>query len=522
MRSDIIRVYKSVHTWTGIVAGLALFVAFYAGALTMFKEPLTAWVTPAATVGQATGGDDAADLIARVLAVHPEAGRDLTVTPGGDGRASSASWSQGREDLNPWTAALGADGQLILRRIGQSALGVLVDYLHRTAGLPGDLELGATVMGVVSAVYAVALVSGVIILLPSLVKDFMALRVGANVKRMWLDAHNLVGIVGLPFHLFIALTAVVFGLHDHIYDSLDATVYQGRLPSIMRASFPAARPDPTPARMRPPAEFYATARALAPGFEPAFLRYRNAGTLGATVMVWGEDPRYLMRGHGFVTLNAVDGTVMGTEYLPGRQSMWSAVVASFFALHFGSFGGEPVRWAYFFLGLSGAFLFYSGNLLWVESRRKRARGGADPGQTRQTRLMAAATLGVCLGCVAGLSLSIAAGKWLVGRVEDVNLWHQTIYYAVFLAALGWAFWRGAARAATDLTWAAATATLAVAVTGVLARVVPALGLPGAGGWGVEAVALAGALALAAMARASARRARTGEADSVWSLRGYPL
>lgn len=46
MRTEIIRIYKTVHTWTGIVTGLALFIAFYAGAITMFKEPLAHWIAP--------------------------------------------------------------------------------------------------------------------------------------------------------------------------------------------------------------------------------------------------------------------------------------------------------------------------------------------------------------------------------------------------------------------------------------------------------------------------------------------
>ena len=71
-------------------------------------------------------------------------------------------------------------------------------------------------MGVVSAVYAVALVSGLIIVLPSLVKDLFALRISPNLKRMWLDAHNVVGVVSLPFHIVIALSAVVFCLHEPV------------------------------------------------------------------------------------------------------------------------------------------------------------------------------------------------------------------------------------------------------------------------------------------------------------------
>src|SRR3546814_4664147 len=56
--------------------------------------------------------------------------------------------------------------------------------------------------------------SGVICLLPSLVKDLFALRFGKNLKRMWLDLHNVLGIFSLPFHIVMALTAVVFAFHD--------------------------------------------------------------------------------------------------------------------------------------------------------------------------------------------------------------------------------------------------------------------------------------------------------------------
>ncbi|WP_208511462.1 PepSY domain-containing protein, partial [Variovorax paradoxus] len=58
MRADTLRTYKTVHTWAGIVAGLALFIAFYAGALTMFKGPLDRWATPPAVAAAPSPGAD--------------------------------------------------------------------------------------------------------------------------------------------------------------------------------------------------------------------------------------------------------------------------------------------------------------------------------------------------------------------------------------------------------------------------------------------------------------------------------
>ncbi|CAO3437796.1 PepSY-associated TM helix domain-containing protein [Azospirillum doebereinerae] len=525
MRTDVVRIYKSVHTWTGIVTGLILFIAFYAGALTMFKEPLDRWIAPPAPVSTA-GLEKGSELIAGALALRPEAAKGFSlVLAEENGRPLHVTWERMRNDPDPWSAILATDGSVEVTQLDPAGIGLLVDIVHRTAGVPGDLDIGTAVTGIASALYVVALVSGVIILLPSLVKDFFALRVGRNLKRMWLDAHNVVGIVSLPFHIVMALSAVVFGLHDQFYDTLNEVVYEGRMMSVIEGSSPlrTLKRDPQPAAMLPPAEILARATAFSPGFAPASLQYQGYGTGGAMVRVWGADPRYLVRREGFLVMSAATGAVVDTEYMPGHQGTWSSAVSAFFSLHFGSFGGGTVRWGYFFLGLAGAFLFYSGNLLWIESRRKTERRHGGPvAQSRATALMAAGTVGVSLGCIAGLSLTIAAGKWLHGVVEDLNGWHDGVYHAVFLGACAWAFGRGAARAGVELLWATAAATAAIPATTLLAWLLPGLGLWVSDSLGVDLVALVGALVFARMARASARRIRQGPVDSVWAGRRLRL
>lgn len=526
MRADTLRTYKTVHTWSGIVAGLALFIAFYAGALTMFKGPLARWAAPPV---EATSGDLAAAdaLVAATLAARPDARADFTLHLGdGVHQPHRMTWKpRGEPPQQPWSATLAPDGALQVRAQRETDIGEFVDVVHRTAGLPVDLELGTALMGLVSALYMVAIVSGVIVLWPTLVKDFFAFRVGRNLKRMWLDAHNVIGIVSLPFHVVMALSAVVFGLHDVIYDAQKAAVYGDRFEQIWSASgpFAAVPPDAAPAAALPPAALLARVQAQVPGLEAHAVRFRGAGTAGGVAWVTGAQPCCMPRSAegGHVLVSAVDGGVRHTEYLAGRQSGWMASVSAFFSLHFGTYGGSPVRWGYFFLGLAGAFLFYSGNLLWIESRRRadRRRPDAAMVQKRSTRWMAAATVGVCLGCVAGLSLGIAAGKWLHGHVADLDAWHRSVYLGVFAGCVAWACARGAARAAVELLWFAAAATLAIP----LATLVGVL-WPGSGLWahrdavalGVDLVAVVGAMAFVMMARATARRQMQGEQQSVWS------
>ncbi len=535
MRADYIRIYKSVHTWTGILTGMALFIAFYAGALTVFKEPLTRWATPPAAVAPVPL-EDAPDLIARTLQARPDVAKGFSIhLQDAEHVPARMSWEvrDGQADdhdessIRHHVAYLDARGELRLEEAAPSGLMPFIDVLHRVVGLPVDSDPNRWFMGIVASLYAIALVSGVIVLLPSLVKDFFALRVGKNLKRMWLDAHNVVGIVSLPFHIVMALSSVVFAFHDGIYDLQDKLMYEGKLESVFQRSGGGAPAGEVrnPADMLTPAELLTQARALAPGFEPYGLQYQQVASPRAIVRVWGKDDSAVSpraRG-GFVALDPYSGKVLNRDYLPGGQDAPNLWVSSFFALHMASFGGAAVQWLYFLLGLAGAWLFYSGNLLWIETRRKRAnrQTGEIPVQRLDTRLMASATVGVCLGCVCGISLMMVASKGLSGHVGDLNAWLRALYYMAFFASLAWAFLRGGAAAGVHLLWVAAALTLAIPAASLVGGLFPASGLwahTSAAALAVDATALAAGLGFAWMAKASARRIGRGDADSVWAPR----
>jgi uncharacterized iron-regulated membrane protein len=537
MRSEFIRIYKAVHTWTGIVAGMALFIAFYAGALTIFKEPLARWVAPPAAAAVPLG--EAQTLILRTLAAHPAAARDFRLHLREAEHLPRLSWEvrpagaddHDTSDIRHYTATLDTAGAARVEEAHPSQLAEFIDVLHRVVGLPVDSDPNRWIMGVVAILYALALVSGVIMLLPSLIKDFFALRVGKNLKRMWVDAHNVVGIVSLPFHVVMALTAMVFAYHDGFYFIQDKLIHDGKWATAFSrpaGTAPQAAPRDVTTLLSP-AELLAQVKAFSPTFEAKALQYLQVADPHAGVRIWGDDstahsPRFV---GGFVALDPYSGKILNADFMPGRQNTVNAIVSSFFALHFGTYGGTPVQWMYFLLGLAGAWLFYSGNLLWVETRRVKAErdapaGAPAPVQRRDARLMAAATVGVCLGCVCGISLTIVAGKWLYGHVSDLSMWHRIVYYTVFFAAIAWAFLRGAARAAVHLLWLAATFTFAIPATTLMAWLAPSFGLwahTSAVALGVDATAFVSGLGFVWLARATARRVACGPRDSVWSASG---
>lgn len=531
IRADVIKIYKTVHTWTGIACGFALFIAFYAGALTMFKEPIARWASPPAVGVAAVPLDDAPRLLELVAAAHPQAreeGIKLHLW-GRENEPARVTWEEdaAHEEGQPhdhvhWWATLEPDGTLLAKQEEPSELAEFINEIHMRAGVPEPW--GSYFMGVVSLLYGVALIAGVIVLLPSLVKDFFALRVGKNLKRMWLDAHNVVGITALPFHIAMAITATALSFSNPLWSMQESVIFGGKqeiLNELDNEPFKAPEPVGEAGAMMPPSQLLQKLKAQVPDFEPRFMIFKNFGDKAASVRVPGAERGYVGDSHlGGVMLSAVTGELLKDRTRPSRQDPDRRASETFYGLHAGQYGGATIAWAYFFLGFSGAWLFYSGNLLWIETRRKKAREGGWARQPLSTRLLGSATVGVCLGCVASLSLTIVAAKWLHGRVADLNHWHEYIYYAAFLASVAWAFAWGAARSAVHLLWLSAAATMAIPLTTLAALLVPALGMwahGSAGTVGVDVVAFIGALCFAWMAVATARRTRSGTTDSIWSV-----
>lgn len=515
LRSDIIKVYKDVHIWIGIVSGLMLFVAFYAGAITMFEKPLERWATPPSTLAQAPTLARADALVEAVLARHRQAASRyfISVQANAD-QPARVYWQErtgGRRQFKEYGASFASDGSLQVEQTRKAPVAQLVDTLHQLVGLPFADSIARPLMGAVALAYAVALISGLIVLLPTLAKDMFALRIGKNIKRMWLDAHNALGLFSLPFHIVIALTSVVFAFHDQFYDAQEAVVYPAGLQWDDEHAPSAGGATPLPA-----VELLRRVQVQLPGFEVQGFGFQRDGQ-HLEAIVTGLDIRHGTRARVYASthLDPYTGQVDPHD-LPGHMAGWDEAVNAFFALHFGSFGGNPVRWLYLLMGLAGAALFYTGNLLWVESRRRKQRGEQTPVQKRSAWALACLTVGVSLGCVAGISASIAATKWLPGLVVDLKAWHTGIYYAVFVAAIGWAFLRGVGRGAQELLWVCAAFTLAIPLSSLAGR----WGLGGAwshaGSWPVDVTALLTVPVLLYIAHRTGLRMRRGHTDSVWS------
>lgn len=501
IRSETLRVFKTVHTWTGLTAGLLLFLAFYAGALTLFREDIAVWQAGAPHRSVDAALADVTPLVEEVLRAHPEARQGLMVNlPDAHESGVEAVWRDARREAVH--ARLAADGSLRSGDLGDVRLSVVIDNLHRTAGIPG--LAGEFILGGIAFIYGLALVSGVILYLPVLRRDLFALRAGRNLKLFWQDAHNSIGVLSLPFHILFALTGAVMSLHDPLILGMNTLIYgeQGKT-LLMRTALPLIPPPASgeAALLLPATELVKRAREHIPGYVPHHLIFLNPGDRQGAVSMLGDQPGFL--GHtARVAVSASSGEVLAVE-TAGRRPTGTSALSILGALHFGDFGGRPLQWIYFGLGLAGAFLFYSGNLLWLEARRKRQGGRI----AWQQQALAQLTVGFCLGSCLGISVLFLAARLSAGGAL------LPVFWLTVALATAWSAARPPVRGARDLLALAALASAAIPFTALL----PGVRQQEWALSGVDLGALAGALAFALLAWRLGRRARETTGASVWDL-----
>ena len=137
-------------------------------------------------------------------------------------------------------------------------------------------------------------------------------------------------------------------------------------------------------------------------------------------------------------------------------------------------------------------------------------------QSRSTQILGALTVGVCLGCVAGISLTLASAKLVTAQSVDLHVWHTSLYYLVFFVMVVWALVRGAAHAAVELLTASAVCTWMIPLMSLLSLVLPGFGWNHPGdALMVDVLALFGGAVFMLLARKTRLRINAAPYDSIW-------
>ena len=272
-------------------------------------------------------------------------------------------------------------GQPLPKTVGGEFFFTLHYDLH--AGM-----VGLYIVGIAGMLMLVALVSGTIVH-RRIFKDFFTLRPQAARQRAWLDAHNVLGVIGLPFHLMIAYTGLVIFIVYYMQAGLQV-VYQNDGERFFHEVQGSYEREEVGRPAGPPASI--DGLIVEAGKVWADHPYDEA----ATVDIRRRDASRILDDQRTVNFDASSGELLHAQpsYAPGYATYgWLT------GLHMIQWGGQLVRWMYLLLGLSGAMMIFGGLQVWLAKRE--ARGSRGIGLVR------ALNLAVCGGLpLASLALLI--------------------------------------------------------------------------------------------------------------------
>jgi uncharacterized iron-regulated membrane protein len=293
--------------------------------------------------------------------------------------------------------------------------------LHYTLNLPG--LVGMTIVGIFGVMILALSLSGVIAH-PRIFRDAFRLRARDNAGVGLADWHNRLGVWTLPFSLAIALTGSMIGLGVIGAKGLAAAFYKNNVEAAYAPIFGEEHDtDACPAPLANVAAPLAWIARNHPELRPTYIILHDPGTRGQHIQLIAEHPRRLIYGETYEF--EADGRYHGKVGLSDGQ-LGQQLVASTYNLHFGNYGGLPVKIAYALFGFALTVVVATGTSIWLGKRKR--RGLHEP---RLRSLWDAVLWGVPLALsltflarvLAGNAIPFAAIFWL--------LWALVMLVAVF-------------------------------------------------------------------------------------------
>lgn len=363
MKSQTVRRWSVVHTWSSLICTLFLLMLAITGLPLIFHHEIDHLLGDAPHYREMPADTPRLNLEQLVEAAEAHRPGEVMQYFGWDeedpnGVMAITAATAGTEPNSSHTFALDArTGEALEMPSANGGFMMFMLRLHvdMYADLPGKLLLAF--MGLL---FVVAIVSGTVLYAPFMRKlDFGTVRAGKSRRTRWLDLHNLIGVVTLTWALVVGVTGVISACADLLIaswrnDTLAAMVAPYR--------------DAPPLTQRAPADrLLDIAGSVAPGMEPDFIAF--PGTR------FSSEHHYavFLKGNTHLTAHLatpvlIDAQTLQVTAVVGRPWYMDALGMSQ-PLHFGDYGGMPMKILWAVLDVLTIIVLGSGVYLWWVRRR---------------------------------------------------------------------------------------------------------------------------------------------------------
>jgi uncharacterized iron-regulated membrane protein len=378
MTSGTVRSWKAVHKWTSLGCTLFLFMLCLTGLPLIFHEEIDRALGATVAPDSVPAGAPLVSLD-RILDIAraQRPGEVVTFAVPDDDEPMWHLFMSSALNSPKLTAVVTIDGHTgRVLRTGDSTRSPAIKFIK---DLHTDLfldEKGMLFLGAIGVCFVVSIISGVVVYGPFMRRlDFGTVRARAR-RLYWLDLHNLTGAVLTTWLLVVGVTGVI--------NTLSAQVARHWQSTELVQMIAPWRNAPVPPTLSSPQAAIETAVAAAPGMKVESVAMPGTPFAGGHhygVFLSGDQP-LTARLIKPVLINAADGSLSETRDLP-----WYAK-ALFISkpLHFGDYGGMPLKIIWAALDLMTLIVLGSGLYLWTarlgaSSRRQTATvmvGGLAP------------------------------------------------------------------------------------------------------------------------------------------------
>lgn len=357
---DMVQRALSAHAAIGLLASALLYLVCLTGTIVVFYQEWQRIEQPAAPEMARIAPGAVQSAVAAVLAT--EEGKPATThlyvhLPVPDLPRATITTDSQAVHVDQTGAIAGPEG---------NAWSEFLLAVHYRLNIPG--LVGLILVGILGVMIVALSLSGVIAH-PRIFRDAFRLRARDKEGVGLADWHNRLSVWSLPFALAIALTGAMIGLGTIGAYGLAASFYKGDVEAAYAPIFGGeAKPDARPAPLADVATPLAWIAATHPELRPTYIILHDPGTRGQHVQLLAEHPQRLIYGESY-NFDA-NGRFLGAVGLADGH-LGQQMAASTYNLHFGNFGGLPVKFAYFGLGLALTIVVATGTSIWLGKRARR-------------------------------------------------------------------------------------------------------------------------------------------------------
>lgn len=430
MKKETLKNLTHSHGWIGVIISGVLFLIFFAGSISLFRYEIYQWsIAPTHEVRQGNILPISNIMQLAIQDLPFNAKEHLTVLPPGEQVPYYRVYVDLLESykghdfigllMDPHTGE-------IIAEIDQFFLAEFIYSLHESGSLPHPY--GRYLFGFVTLFFFFMLLSGLLIHARKLLANFFQYRTHSNKRSQWLDMHNVIGTISLPFTLMYAISGLVFNLVIIYQIAFAVVLYKGDQQALLAdAGLHLIQPEwEDKATEHTQIDDQVNRYTAEFGHSPRVVRMYNYGDQSAVIHLIGEIKGDFPQRYE-VGIQLSDQSILfrddSREHSEVRHG--TDVLAE---LHFGSFAGLDLRYIYFVLGLAVCTLIVTGNLLWIEKRQKN-RKESERSVLVMTKLTLASTLGMILACSAAFLIE----RLLPVELSDRSQW--LIYTFLVVLAL---------------------------------------------------------------------------------------